>query len=253
MAVLWCLLPVAAALTLPPGWSAAGPNRALLDPAQPERGELREFVVHGGSGDPDELLLTLRATGLQVTAASPDGNAVSLAIGGGLGRARSRVESGSATWALVMASNAYAANLDPDAILTVALSSQAPTWGAAAATGGGTGQPWVNTPAAGWEAVGAGSAFGVVPELVGTWEGTVLIDGAAITYAMRFVGTGELSISRRARKGKDELRQGTWAAREGLLRMTIPGATGDVVYERVGSTLNLQYDGARLTLMKVGP
>jgi hypothetical protein len=38
-----------------------------------------------------------------------------------------------------------------------------------------------------------------------------------------------------------------------LLRMTIPGAAGDVVYERVGSTLNLQYDGARLTLMKVGP
>jgi hypothetical protein len=35
--------------------------------------------------------------------------------------------------------------------------------------------------------------------------------------------------------------------------MTIPGAAGDVVYERVGSTLNLQYDGARLTLMKVGP
>lgn len=242
---------VAAALTIPPGWSAAGPSRALLDPAVPDRGELREVVVSGGVGDPDELVFTLKAAGLAPTGVGRDGNAISLAFGDKLGRARSRLEEGQAVWAVVIAAPAYAGNLDPDAILTVALTSQAATWGAAAVANGPV--PWSGQAQVGWEAVSAGATWAIDPGLVGTWEGVALVDGNAITYVMRFTPTGELIVTRKARKGKDEQRPGTWAAKEGLLRLTVTGAGGDVPYERLGSTLNLSYDGARITLRQVSP
>ena len=50
-----CAAP-ARGLEVPVGWTTAGPDRALMVPSDPGRGELREFTVPGGRGRAEEVV-----------------------------------------------------------------------------------------------------------------------------------------------------------------------------------------------------
>ncbi|MEC7947595.1 MAG: hypothetical protein VX265_08505, partial [Myxococcota bacterium] len=137
------------ALTPPAGWTATGPHRAVRDANNPTMGEVREFNLSGGSGNPAELNMMLKAAGAEPKSLNPDGSG---AIGilfkdKRLGRARFKSTEGGGVWMVVMAAPEIATAMDPDAVLTAAFTPQPAVagWGGQAATPmapGGDGAPW---------------------------------------------------------------------------------------------------------------
>ena len=253
------LVAPAEALTPPVGWTPTGPRSAVLEPGNPGRGELRELVVAGGTGDPDELTFALQAQGLAVLTAQPDGKGkVDLVMADRIGRATSRVDGNGATWVLVLANPAATTTLDPDALLLAAL-PQEPQQGwstgapAAVLPGGGDGNPWGatltaggsgwwgDTPAAGWEHD---------PAVVGRWEGTALIQAAPTRLSFRFENTGVVTLERKAR-GATTVDTGDWATRETFIRMELPGGGENLSNRALGSTLTVDYAGTSATLHRV--
>ena len=53
------LCPQAHALNPPIGWTQIAPDRAVLDPDDPNKGVLYEFRIDDGKGTPDELVAAL--------------------------------------------------------------------------------------------------------------------------------------------------------------------------------------------------
>ncbi len=249
----------AEALQAPAGWHTIDPYTVVLDPAKPERGEIREVMVSGGSGSPDELLAVLSGVGVSVTSHSvePDG-ALNLVIPGRLARARHVNTDGGATWAVVTVAPEFASSLDPDALLNAVLPapSSAGAWGASSATplpGGSDGMPWgagEAQQADSWVTASAQEAWAQDDTVLGIWEGSAILAGKPTNLKFRFENTGAVILERTPRKGKPEVHEGRWVTRAGLMKLDVVGGGQAVAYQAMGSTLTLEYDSARVTLYK---
>lgn len=247
------------ALQPPAGWHAVDPYTAVLDPAAPERGEVREVVIAGGSGEPEELLAVLKGVGVSVTShqAEADG-ALNLVIPGRLARARHVVQEGQATWAVVTVAPEHAASLDPDALLNAVLPrvTAGSAWGtgnAAPLSGGGDGMPWGAeevVQADGWVTDSTVEAWAQDSTVVGIWEGSTLLSGIPTNLRFRFENTGDVILERTPGKGKSQVYEGRWTTRQGLMKLDVKGGGEAVSYKALGSTLTLEYDSARVTLYK---
>ncbi len=242
--------PPSAALTVPSGWTEVAPGRALLIPAEPGRGELRELRMSGGSGEPEELILGLRALGLPPSGFGREAQAVSLSFPDRVGRARVRLEGGVAIWVVVLASPAAAASLDPDAVLVAALAPTELAWGAVTPlAGGGDGSVWGAGAApavATWDP-GAAEPWSLDSGLVGSWSGSALIQGRPVTVELRFDSSGRATLVQKTER-MNETHSGSWSTRRGLLRLTVPGGGEGLTYELMGSTLSLDYGGGRVAM-----
>jgi hypothetical protein len=265
----------AMAMTPPAGWTATGPYRAVRDANNPGMGELREFNVTGGTGNPAELGMMLRSAGAEAKLMNPDGaGAVGLALQDErLGKARFKGFEGGVTWMVVMAAPNMATTMDPDAILTAAFTpapvaapaSTAAAWGApaapAAAPWGQVGGPTAanvpvaapvaaaTTPAWGQGGVPAQAAWGVGPELIGVWEGTAFIKFAPTKLNFTFGADGTLTLVRRA-NGREETLTGKWGSRPGQLKLEIPGGADSLPYAMTGNSMGFAFEGTKVTLTK---
>jgi hypothetical protein len=255
MSVLLALVAAAFALSPPVGWTPQGPHRALLDPADPSRGELREFSMLGGTGDPDELGLLLNGLGIAVGSLQPTGaGSYGFEAGNTLGRARAAVQTDGVRWMVVLVGRAHSHQLDPEALLQAALPPQGLSFGAVAVVEPGRdGSVW------GAAAAPSGAAWiqGVEvepwardPAVAGQWTGNLLLNGVATTIQATFEEGGTVRIERRVDGRSPELDQGEWGTRKGRLRMSVPGGGDDLDYERLGSTLRVEYHGTTLTLYR---
>ena len=246
------------ALTVPAGWSAEGPHRAVLDATTPDRAELREFLVGGGAGDPDELRLVLTAAGLAPASLNKDGEAYGLRIGDRVARARFKAANGAATWTVLIARLDVATTLDPDALLTVAMTptAAAAAWGNNPVTAMGAGPD-----ASGWGASGAAPAgTGWVdpaavawvqdPNLLGKWEASTLVKFSPVRFTVRFEGSGVIYITRKSSQG-DQSYVGRWATRQGQMKLDAPGGGESLPYAIQGGALRFNYEGVALTFNKV--
>ena len=256
MLLLAALLSSAFAFTPPAGWTAQGSSRALLSAADPARGELREFAMLGGSGDPDELGLLLKGMGVAAGAITPAGaDTFAFEAGNTLGRARFQLQTDGVRWMVVMVARQYSQSLDPDALLQSALppaalafmpvavvapGSDGSVWGAAAAAP--TGAAWIQ----GVEV----EPWTQDAEVAGQWTGNMLLSGVPTTVNATFEASGKVRLERRADGRPTILDEGVWATRKGRLRMDVPGGGDDLDYERLGSTLQVRYFDATLTLYR---
>lgn len=258
IALLAAMAP-AHAFTAPIGWTAVGAHLALLDPKHPEKGELREIIVSGGQGDPDELSQALTAAGFDVVQMMKDASgAVNVWLNGRLARARPYVDGEEAIWEVVLVAPDHAASIDPDALLmAVQPTSDLPRWGGRVQVlaGGGDGSPWGDAapfPTAGgaWGQDVQLEGWSQDREMIGVWVGSGMLGGTPTRLEFRFDGTGNFWLTRRAEGMVPRQTEGTWASRNGLLRMTLPGEEQTGSYEVLGSTLSIDFEGAHVTLHK---
>jgi hypothetical protein len=247
----------AAALSPPVGWSSAGMDRAVLDAADPTRGEILEVRLAAGTGDPRELVTALgeRSIAIDRFGTDPDG-AINLVLGDRLGRARYRRGGEGITWWVVLVGQNHARNLDPDALIkAVAPTPEQMSWGQKeAAPGGADGSPWGATRAApatsdGWISEIAVTAWAQDPVVVGTWEASARLRGISTRIWFRFENTGLLQIERRDKNGK-QVDEGKWATRGGLMQLDIAKGGANVPYMSTGRTLSITYAGASITLYR---
>jgi hypothetical protein len=238
------LLPLctaALALSPPAGWTPIGADRAVLDPSNPARGDLRE--LRAASHEASALLQALAAQGFAGIDASWDsGGALVLQSALLRGRARPAPEPG--LWWVVLVDPAQAGALDAEAVLQAAAPSPTTSWGAPGPLAGGRdGQQWGT-----WGT--AQEPWSWDPALQGRWEGSRIEREGLTQYRVRLVGTGELVVERRV-QGQLQLREGRWATRKGLLRLEMAGGTDGSPYQLMGSSLSLEIDGAPLQLLRV--
>lgn len=257
----------ASALTPPAGWTATGPHRAVRDANNPAMGEVREFNVTGGSGNPAEINMMLSVAGAEAQSLNPDGSgAVGILFKDQrLGRARFKATDGGVTWMVVMAAPNIATAMDPDAILTAAFTPVPAVagWGGQAATPmapGGDGAPWgpaatatpaVAAPAPSWvqPAAAQQGAWGTAPELVGRWAGTSFIKFAPTKLVFDFKPDGTVTVERSA-NGRSQTLQGTWATNGGVMRLQVPGGGDNVPFTVTGGTVGFPFEDAKVNLQK---
>lgn len=257
----------AVALTPPAGWTSTSPNRAVRDINNPAMGEVREFKVSGGSGNPAELNMMLRAAGTEAQSLNPDGSgAVGILLKDQrLGRARFKAADNGVTWMVVMAAPNIATAMDPDAILTAAFTPMPAVsgWSGQAATPmapGGDGAPWgpaaattttAATPAPSWvqPAAAQQGAWGNAPEVVGRWTGTAFIKFAPTKLIFEFQASGAVTVNRSA-NGRSQSLQGTWATNDGVMQLQIPGGGDSVPFTVSGTTLGFPFEDAKVNLQK---
>jgi len=257
-AILSCVSGSALALEPPTGWTKVDDSTAVLNAERPEYGELREFTVTGGTGDPDEIVLSLKSVGVVVESHLPDNQgAVNLAIQGRLARARHVVVGDGTTWMVVMVAPEHAATLDPDAVLLAALPRPSGgEWGLEQAqplSGWTDGSVWgADKPAAAesWVTEGAMDPWAQDATVVGIWEGTAILAGIPTNLRFRFENTGAVILERTPRKKKAEVLEGSWATRKGLMKLGVDGGGDALGYSALGSTLTIEYAGAQVTLYK---
>jgi hypothetical protein len=263
------LLAIAAtqALRAPIGWTAQGPDRAVISPADPGRGELRELSVPGIRIDPQVLVAALSAGGnpAVLLACDADGT-VTLDLGQGLiARARALPGGAGITWYLVQATRAASAQLDADALLAAVM----PRAGHDLLTGaavevlpaGADGSLWdpagSNQPAAPvlagpWGGAGEPTPPAWAPQraLVGIWSG-----GAGGTWAeeqmlLRLDVDGHLRIEEQGPEGT-RVTEGTWGVQADLLRFA-PLTAAPVVSSFSVDTQSLTFvwQGRTVTLLR---
>jgi hypothetical protein len=256
MLLLLALLSAAVAFTPPAGWTAQGTSRALLDANDPARGELREFAMLGGTGDPDELSLLIKGMGVPAGAITPAGaETFAFEAGTALGRARFQLQTDGVRWMIVTVARQHSQTLDPDALLQAALppaglafkqvsvvapGSDGSVWGGAAAAPSGA--AWIQ----GVEV----EPWGHDADVAGLWTGNLMLNGVPTTINANFEAAGKVRVERRSDGRQPVLDEGTWATRKGRLRMDVPGGGDDLDYQRLGSTLQLRYFDATLTLYR---
>lgn len=254
--VFYCSLQ-AAALAPPVGWTAAGLDRALLDSADPSRGEIIEVRLATGTGEPRELVEALATKGIAVDRFGTDmDGAVNLVLADRLGRARYRRGAEGVVWCAVFVGQAHARGLDPDALIKAVtpLPGQM-NWGAKEAIGGGSdGTPWGSASGAapkkdGWISDIAVSAWAQDSVVVGAWEGSVRLRGVSTRLWFHFENNGLLRIEREDKSGK-RVDQGKWATRGGLIQLDIENGGANVPYMATGRTLSITYAGASLTVYR---
>jgi hypothetical protein len=247
----------ALALTPPVGWSAQGLNRALLDPADPLKGELREIQIPGKNVQAKDLVTALGQAGLTIDrfGTDPDG-ATNLVLSDRLGRARSRTVGANTMWWVVLVGHDHAKSLDPDALLhAVAPPPETLSWGQREAIQGGSdGSPWgevAQAPqeASGWIAQVKVQAWTQDPAVVGVWEGQSGNRARPAKLRFRFETTGLLQVQRIDQSGEKVL-QGRWATRGSLIQMDITGGGANLPYHVTDRTLSVPWHGNSVSLYK---
>lgn len=253
---LW-LCPAAMAMTPPIGWTMVGSDRALVDPADPSRGEIIELRVTDGSGTQKELVAVLGAKGIEIERFGEDpGGHVNLVSGDRLGRARVQKIPGQTVWWVVLVGTEHSRYLDPDALLqAMAPDPSSVSWGAKEAImGGHDGSPWgevasADQAAQGWAQDSAQTPWAQDPDLVGIWEGNARLRGVSTKVRFRFENSGLLQVQR-TDHGGETVHEGKWATRTGLLQMDIEDGGANLPYMSTTRTLSLSYAGASITLYK---
>ena len=253
------LCPQAHALTPPIGWTQVAPDRAVLDPSDPNKGVLYEFRIEDGKGTPEELVAALAQRDVAIDRFGVESNGnINLVGGTTLGRARLYWEPKAAVWWAVRVSSQHATRLDPDALLQ----SLAPTpvgvdWGAKQVLTAGTdGSPWGQISAlqdsenAGWDISSNQSAWSQDPEVVGQWECSVPLRGITTRLRFYFESNGELRIQAVTKKS-ETVSQGRWATRDQLMQMDIESGGANLPYMTTQRTLSVPYAGAQLVLYKL--
>jgi len=257
LAVLCALCSDAVALTPPVGWTAVGLDRAVLDKANVDRGEILEIRLPAGTGDPRELVTALKDLSVTVERFGTDPNgATNLVLSTRMGRARYQRGGEGITWWVVFVGKSHASNLDPDALLkAVAPTPDQVAWGEKEAVRGGSdGTPWGTVASApesgdGWVSEVAVTAWAQDASVVGTWEGNTRLRGVSTRMWFRFENTGFLQILRQGPEGK-EIDEGKWATRGGLIQLDIEGGGANVPYMTTGRTLSITYAGASISLYR---
>ncbi len=265
MLLTWMLaVSMANALTAPVGWTATGPDRAVMMPSDPGRGEVRELRVTGGI-DPQALISALAQAGEVATMTSQEADGtVGLKLGAGrVARARVHTDGGQATWFLVVASERSADALDADALLTAMIPRPLPThlqgsvevlpagrdgslWDPVAAD---PAQPAAATDLWGAPVASEPSAWGKAPSLVGVWGGSSGGPwGGGQEVVFTFDATGRLRIEERSSDGST-VTEGTWASKDGQLRLSSYTAEPlELPYQLESKVLSLTWNGQPLTL-----
>lgn len=248
-------------LQVPSGWTSLSSDRAVLDPEHPEQGEIREFVVSGGKGRPDELVHAMEANRYEVTVVSTEADGtLNLRVDEGLlGRAQATVEEDQARWFVVMASPEAAESLDVHALLTSArnpLPVQL-SWGSEVEVlpAGADGSLWdgrsTGQPASGWS-VGAGDdRWSPHDDLYGLWKGNHVHQGRSQVVRLTLEATGRARLTREC-EGRTQVTEGTWGATGDQLRIA-PYTQEPIVsdYELLGSRLTFELDDRTLTLNRI--
>jgi hypothetical protein len=256
----------AQALQPPVGWTLLGPDRAVMVPSDPGRGEVRELPVAGGTLEPDALVQTLAARGEQavITDRAADGT-VSLKLSADRqARGRAHITDGQVTWYLVVASNRAAGNLDADALLTALIPRELPAalqgqvevmpagrdgslWDPVGGTQGA--QTSQSTGLWGVAETSQPSTWGKRSALVGIWGGIVGGPwGGGVEYVFTFDATGRVRIDERGPDG-NKVTEGTWEASGDRVRVS--SFTADPVelpYRFEGQALVVTWGGQHLTL-----
>lgn len=247
----------AADFTPPSGW-VTREDRALRDPGTPSRGEIREVVASGASGQPQEFALALLEQGLSAAQTTVDdqGRLNIMLTDGRLGRAI--WVDGEDRWLLLTVDPAFAGELDPDALLLAALTPSAESvWGVAEpiATpleGGGDGSPWTDSSSlggGGWVDASTVESWAHDGALLGIWECSMLMADGPTQLKFSFEAGGTVRLESSV-SGRTEHTTGTWTTRGNQIRLDLPGSEGAEEYQSVGGTLTFRYDHTRLTLYK---
>jgi len=255
--LLILLLGPAHGLTPPVGWTAKGLDKAVLDPGNDLKGELREFRLPSSAALPQNLVAAMAAAGLAVQRFGTDGDgATNLVLEGRLGRARSKTVGTNTYWWVVIVGLGNAQHLDPDALLAaMAPPPKSVQWGdRQALPGGSDGSPWGEVAAADQQAGGWISQVEVQEwsqdvALVGVWEGQSGSRNTPAKLRFRFETTGLLQVQRIDASGEG-VQQGKWATRGSLMQLDIEGGGSNLPYYVTDRTLSLPWRGASISLYK---
>ncbi|MEL6345596.1 MAG: hypothetical protein AAFV53_20980 [Myxococcota bacterium] len=247
--LIWLALAApASALTPPDGWTATDPRRALRDVSDPLRGELIEIALPGSSGDVQRLSLTLteqQRAPRQVTPGA-DGLYDVVLQDGRVGRAM--WDAPTERWMILLAAPVNTADLDPNALLVMALTPGG-AWGSGQ---GGEDASWgasSSASASSWVDEQELVAWGQDEAMQGTWQTSMLIGGEPTQLRFFFDADGAVRLERTVRKNVAQS-SGQWSTRQGQLRMTLPGGEGMQAYQVTGETLTLRFEQIRLTLYR---
>jgi hypothetical protein len=239
-----------------------GEHTAVREPRHPERGELREFLIGGATGDPDELEFILRGAGLSPTSITPlESGSMALVFEDRLGRARFRDDPDQPAWIVLFMGKGSAADLDAEAILMsllpvpVALGVflEQPTPLAAGFDGdpwGAASDPEATTDSGWWSSSESSIVWGHDLTVVGLWEGTALVRGEPTRLKLRLEGDGAGVVETRRGEVITVL-EGSWSSREGEIRIALgEGKIETSNYEVLGTTLKLRYQGVAYDLVQ---
>lgn len=231
------LLAVAAVFALQPpiGWTALGPDRAVLTPADPGRGELRELTVPGSQLEPRGLVAALAAAGTPSTVLARDADGtVTLDLGQDrIARARAQASAAGVTWYLVQATRAASAHLDADALLAAIIPQSGPLGlggtvevlpaGADGSLWDPTGSRRSSEPvlAGPWGSGAEPSAPGWAPhrDLVGIWGGSAGGPWGDQQLVLSLDLDGHLRIEEFGAEGT-RITEGTWGAQADKIRFS---------------------------------
>jgi hypothetical protein len=259
--LLTCLLALLPALALeaPVGWTALAADRAVLHPADPGRGELRELSVPGTSIDP-QLLVSAMGDGVRISGREADGTVSLTMADGRVARARAHSEAARVRWFMVIATARAAESLDADALLTSLIPVARPptlTGPVEVMPAGRDGSLWdaVGAPAPsqatdlwGNPVSDASSTWGLPTRLVGIWASTTGGPWGGRELIFTLDTTGRLRIEDRGAEGS-QVTEGTWEATGEQLRVSSYTAEPTVLpYQLDGQTLELTWQGERLAL-----
>lgn len=261
---MWLLvlagLPAFFGLQVPSGWTPVGPDRALLNPSDPSRGEIWELPVAGARCTPEDLLSVLRGFGYSPSVLGPNGEGVwSVAMGNGLvATVRSSLGTDRTTWHLVMASEESSRALDARALLAMMgtpVPSNIAGLGPVEVLGAGTDGPrWGFDAAATEPTRGEQTPWSAAPtlplkaELFGLWEGEAEFQGQPANIRLRLEATGRVVWERNSSFGRYVM-EGTWSAQDQIL--CIKGFSGDElrsIYSIARGELILRIDNRQVNL-----
>jgi len=248
----------ALALTPPIGWTAVDGDRAVLDAAHPEKGMVLEFRIEGAKGVPEEVVAALQKKGVTIErfGIEPNGH-VNLVGAEHLGRAKLYWASPTvAMWWAVIASSDHVKGLDPDALLMSLQPTPAGVeWGSVEVLRAGKdGTPWgevdaLNTGGEGWGTKATQAPWIQDKGVVGKWEGSAKMRGVTTKFSFFFESTGHLRVQSMT-DGREAVKEGSWATRDGLMRMDIENGGSNLPFMLTKTTLTVPYAGARLNLYK---
>ena len=248
----------AKALTPPIGWTAAGADRAVLDSAHPEKGMVLEFRIDDAKGVPEEVVaaLQMKGIGIERFGIEPNGH-INLVGAEYLGRAKVYWASPTvAMWWAVIASSAHVTTLDPDALLmSLQPTPEGVEWGGVEVLGAGKdGTPWgeakaLNAGGEGWGTKATQAPWIQSKAVVGKWEGSAKMRGVTTKFSFFFESNGHLRVQSMT-DGKEAVEEGSWATRDGLMRMDIANGGSNLPFMLTKTTLSVPYAGARLNLYK---
>ncbi len=255
------------ALTPPVGWTALGPDRAVLVLTDPSRGELREIRLVGTNLEPQALAMALTTPARHTRVLKRDGDGtVNLQVGSDLvGRARMSPGSGAVTWYVVLASQEASEQLDADALLTALVPALRPANLQSAQVevlpAGRDGSLWdpvvgSEPPAAevfdpwGAPVVADDDQWSQSHELVGIWGGAMDGPWGSKELVLSLDVNGRVRVEERDGDAS-QVTEGTRGTRAGQLR--IASFTGDPVvsdYEATSKALTFGWRGEPVTLFK---